>query len=279
MAQFVVNGLVPTSWAGNGNAALIGSGTGAGVAQKEATLTIAANAIDSTVYAASLTNTAAITGLRSASVQFGGRWNPAYNCANIGLSFANGYVANLRRFSVGFAWTVQEATVSTGSALTAMSYLPGLGTVSGTYECYVDDTTAVALPGGATTGSATFTLNGDASTDHTLAGTIITTQLGISLPVGGRPVATYAYQFTGNITAAGDADGTGDWPASPWKYWIDSASGVIGTPVTGSLVLTAATGRTYTFNAFPTGITLECAVGQELTVAVSAQGTGDVTVA
>lgn len=279
MARFVINGLVPTSWAGNGNAALIGSGTGAGVAASEASLSVAAAAIDSTVHAASLTNRSFITGLRSPSITFGGRWNPAYNCSDIGLTFGNGYVANLRSFSVNFAWEQIEATISTGSALSSMSYLPGLGTVSGTYECYVDDTTALALPGGTVTGSATFKLCGEASTDHTLAGTIITTQLSVSMPVGQMPVATYSYQFTGNITAAGDADGTGDYSSSPWKYWIDSASGVIGTPIAGNLVLTATSGRTYTVSAFPTGIAIQATVGQLLTVNVSAQGSGDVTVA
>lgn len=279
MARFVINGVVPTSWAGNNNGVLIGVGTGAGAAHREATLDITSNAIDSTVFGASLANRSFITGLRSATVNFSGRWNPAYNCSDINLTFANGYATNLRRFSISFAWEPQDVTVATGSAITSMRYLPGLGTVSGTYEAYVDDTTAVSLPGGTTTGSATFDLVGEASTPHTLSGTIITTQLGVSMPVGSPPVATYAFQFSGAVTAAGDADGTGTYSSSPFKYWIDSASGVIGTPAIGSLVLTATSGRTYTANAFPSGITIDATVGQELTLGVTAQIDGDITVA
>jgi hypothetical protein len=43
-------------------------------------------------------------------------------------------------------------------------------------------------------------------------------------------------------------------------------------------VLTAHSGRTYTGDAFPSSIALNVAVGQPVTVNITAQGSGDLTV-
>jgi hypothetical protein len=279
MAVFVVNGVVPTSWAGNNNGILIGVGTGAGVKHREASLSIDAGSNDTTAFSAAAAFTSSITGLRGSSVQFSGRWEPANNSNSIAITYTNGYIANLRRLTMNISYAVQESTVSDGSGVVARSYLPGLYTVRGQYECFVDDTTAIVLPGSSTSGSATFKFIENSSDDHTAAGTIRSTVANIGMAVGNIPTITYDYEFESAVTFAGETDGsTGTYHSSPFKYWIDSASGVLGTSATGSLVLTAATGRTYTANAFPAAINIEAVVGQPLGITVNAQISGNVTV-
>lgn len=264
MASFVITGLVPTSWANNTN--LVGTAVG----HKQAEMTIDSGPMDATAFAATLRARSFITGLRSVTAKLTGRWNPAYNCSGIGLTFANGYVANMRKFNVNLAWDVHDLTVGTGSAITARSFSPGLLTGSGTFECFVDDTTDLAVPGGGQTGSATFKMIENGTTDHTLAGTIILENLGINMEVGGKAIATYGYKFSGDITGTGSG---GTYPDSPFTV----AGGNQGIPTKGALVLTSTGSQTYTVSAFPSGISVEAEVGQELKVTVMAQGDGDVT--
>lgn len=280
MAVFVINGVVPTSWAGNNNGILIGVGTGSGVRHSACSLSIDAGSNDTTAYGAALTSTSSITGLRGSTAQFTGRWEPANNSNSIAITYTNGYIANLRRLTMNISYAVQESTVSDGSGVVARAYLPGLYTVSGQYECFVDDTTAIVLPGSTSQGSATFKFIENASDDHTAAGTIRSTVANVDMTVGNIPVITYDYEFVSAVTFAGETDGaTTTYHSSPFKYWIDSAAGVLGTSATGTLVLTAATGRTYTASAFPSAISIDAVVGQPIAINVTAQISGNVTVA
>lgn len=265
MAVYVVTGVVPTSWTNNTN--LVGTA----VAHREATLSIDCAATDSTAFTASLKARTFVTGLRSATASMRGRWNPSYMCTGIGLTFANGYVANLRKFDVALKWEEHDVTVGTGSAITSRLYVPGLLTASGTYEAFIDDTTDLLQPGGTTTGAATFKLIENGTTDHTLSGDIVVEQLGATFVVGGVPVARYSYKFTGDVTGAGSG---GTYANSP--FTVGSAAQPI--PTAGTLTLTGTGSQTYAGSAFPVGITVSAEVGQELGVSVDARFSGDITI-
>ena len=264
MAIRIVNNLVPTSWTSNTN--LVGTA----VAHKDCQLQIDAPGIDTTAFAASLNATTHINGLRSAVATLSGRFNPAYNCSGIGLTLGSGYTANLYSFNMNLAWVVHDTTVGTGSAITARSYIPGLLTVSGTFNAYVDDTTVLTQPGSTVGDSATFKLiETGTGTDHTIAGNVIISSLGAGFPVGGKPTVAYGYTFTGDVTAAGNG---GSHTASPFP------TGTIVAPTAGTLTLTAPGSDTYVGSAFSSAISVTAAVGEELAIAVTAQFSGGVTI-
>lgn len=275
MAKYVVSGLVPTSWTGNNNTNLISLG----VAHKEASLSIDAPSFDDTAFASGSTFRTMYPGIRNITASMRGRWNPTNVSNSIGLTWSTGYTANLRRISLNIRYGVQKVTSGAGTTVDADEFLPGLYSASGTFEAFVDDTTALPKSGLPTIGSATIKLIEAGTTDHTVAGTIFANRIGPTFQIGEAPVATFAFDFRSAMTWTGVTDGTtGTWFHSPFKYWIDSASGVLGLSTVGTLTLTGTGSRTYAMSAFASGISIDAQIGQEMAVSVDVQGTGDVTI-
>lgn len=256
----VTTGLV-TSWAGTQNTALIQSASG----PYEFTLNMEAPTEDVTPFNGSgVTFTSNIPNIRSWSGSITTRFTTALIGSSGLVTFGSGYTANTRAWTLDLTNDAKDTTVFNGSGVTYRTFVPGLLSWGGTYETYVDNTTALVFPG-ASAASATFKLVEDGATDRTLAGNIIASSVPVTVQVGELPTATFTYVGSGTLTAAGSAN---FFP-----------SGAIVAPETGSLVLQSYTSRTYTGDAFFTSVSISCAVDGVITATINFQGTGALTIA
>jgi hypothetical protein len=140
--------------------------------------------------------------------------------------------------------------------------VPGLVSWSGTFEAMLDTADAPGLPtlAGVTPQNITLKLTEEGATDNQFTGPALLTQVSPSVTVGELATASYAFASAGDLTLAGTANVL---PA-----------GVLGIPDTGSLVLRAATDRTWSGDAFWTSIGITCTPGELIRVEVGWQGTG-----
>lgn len=274
MAATIIDKLAIASWTGNNNTNFV---DGNATKPMEATLAIQADEIDDTALAAAIKSRTSIPGLYQWTVSFVTRLQPSYIAGSAGVTYSNGYVTSARAWSMALQWAVQDATVF-GDGVAARSFLPGLMTAGGTYEVIQDTSTNLSLPP-TTAGSATFKVDTNTGgTAHSLAGSIYASQLSAPMRVGELAVATYTYRVSGDVTAAGDyASGSGARDYSPFGYWIENTSGVVGTPVAGTFTLNDTTGGTIAGSAFPSSVTYNVRVGELVTLNVVAQGTGALT--
>lgn len=219
-----------------------------------------ADEIDVTAYAGgSLIYDEQIPGLKNCLVaQITGVLATPITAIGGAVAFSGGYVTN------AFNWTweancdVIEATAF-GSP-THYSYIPGVVSWGGTFDAYVDGTTALVAPG-AGAAAATFTL----SSGNTIGGNIFATRLGVGLPLRGANTARYSYRGVSTVTFVGSAN--------------IAAAGTLATPETGkTLTLTSATSRTYATEAFWSKIAVSAPLRDRITCEVTAQGTGAVTI-
>jgi hypothetical protein len=159
------------------------------------------------------------------------------------------YDTAIREWSLDISWGEKDVTAFTGVNVVAKTWIPLLASWRGSFVGFLDDTVPTTLPcvpGYTTLGSLELQLQ-DTTTDDTLTGQAIVTQLSAAAGVEGTGDVTYSFEGTGQLTAAGVAyavDNSG----------IFAAAGTIITPTAGSLVLTAAAGKTFTGNAFPTRV-------------------------
>lgn len=111
------------------------------------------------------------------------------------VSFGAGsqYDQNVTGFTLNIVEEALETTVFGASARTFKS--SGVQSWSGTYTCYLDDTTAISGTG---TAAATLTLT--ATSGRTYAGSAIVTQIGVSQTFDGIPTAAFSFQGTGALT-------------------------------------------------------------------------------
>lgn len=263
MAIATITTGVVTSWAGTENSALITGGS----APSEFTLNMGADEFDTTALSGSgVTTMAYLPGMYNLSGTIRSRIEPMRLGTAGFITASSAYLTNLRGWTMNLVRQSLPADVQTsGAAQTYRAFLPSLIDWNGTWTAFLDDTTAAVIPG--TSYSATFRLIDD-TTDHTLAGTIITTGAGIPVRVGNTSEVTYNYRGSGAITAAGSGAVTRLFPTSP-----------IPSSAAGSLVLQAVTSRTYTMSAFWTRIGLNVPVDGPITVDIDFQGTGAVTIA
>lgn len=241
-----------TSWAGTFHGQLL-----TGQRPQSATLTYDAPAIDTTAFADSGIETA-IPDLTAWTVS----WNamlatPAHGALGL-VTFSGGYVSNLNSFTVNMH---QNEIPVTAFQATTNAWIPGTLGWDGNFAGFADGTTPVVAPGAAAA-AAVFRYQ-DLATDAELAGNIFATQLGVTSAPNQAVSVSYSYKGTAGLTSTGTA----------------KATNTLAATAASALVFTASTGRTYSGNAFWTGISLTCAPNQATLVNVTARGTGALAIA
>lgn len=186
------------------------------------------------------------------------------------------YATNVREWTLEASCGEKDVTAFDGSGILAKAFLPLLWSWRGTFAGYIDGTTALALPTapGATLATLTLKLlDNGVGTDDTLVGTAATENL--TGNVGTETGGEFSYGFTGSGTLTADGDNYGANSSGVF----DDSTGALITPSAGSLVLTAASGRTYTGNAFPTRLSWRVGVASGSECTIDFRGTGALTIA
>lgn len=189
-----------------------------------------------------------------------------------GLVTWSTYSTNIREWGLDLAWAEKQVTAFNGTGVSAHDYIPLEASWRGTFAGYLDGTTNVTLPTvpGATYASLALKLL-EATTDDTLTGTAAATQISADVGIGTGGDFAYSFEGSGDLVAAGTNYGV----ASSGIF----SSGSLITPTAGSLVLTAISGRTFTGNAFPTGVSWRVGVAAGIEATINFRGTGALTIA
>lgn len=248
-----------TSWAGTQNTQLIATGS----EPASFTLDVDGDEFDTTTFATTGAETA-LKGLYS----WGGEITQQFKTAQIGSAgsvvFSAGYVTNLNNWELVVTGTEYETTAF--GSLTAKTFIPGTFRWGGTFGGFLDDTTVATLPGNSNEpATGTFRLR-DLATDDDLSGSIFTTRLGASSSPLAVNTVSYSFRGSGALTQSTPTSGTTIFPL-----------GALAAAASGSLVLTASTGRTYTGDAFWTGITVTVPATNLCTTRIRFRGAGALT--
>lgn len=267
MARYVVDKGAVTSWAGTANTALISGGA----LPASYTLSIDADEFDQTGFASGGQDFMSyIKGLTSWAVDISMRLGiPQIGSKGLFDTGSATGVLYSRAWTMAIATTAQDVTTHNGSGVTWREFLPGLLNWGGTVNAFADSAAAIITP--ASFSSVVFKLIENGSDDHTFTGAIILTNSSAGVTIGERATVDYNYRGSSTLTAAG-ASGTG----VPDPIF---AAAAVARPAVGSLVLTSTTSRTYTGDAFWTGVNINCAVDQPIEVNVSVQGTSSLAAA
>ena len=181
------------------------------------------------------------------------------------VTYGSGYVVNAYVWDMTIEGDSYEST-GFGDVTGSDDWLvfsPGPYQWGGSYGCYVDSSTSIPDADEAFS-SATFAVDGS----KTFAGSIATrlVSVGETNPRGLVPV-NFEYRGSGLVTAAGSGN-------------LFAAAAVDGPDAAASLVLQAASGKTYTGSAFWTRITIGPVGIRELSrFSIDFQGTGALTIA
>jgi hypothetical protein len=255
-----VTGLLASSGSGNTHDLITNSDPYTG------TLSLAADSFDATAFAASLESLTYVQGLKSWSIDFGGRFQ---NKAGLeaSVTFASGYVVGCRSYTLNVSAPEYETTAF-GASLAWKTWTSGAYSWSGTFDVDIDSTTSLSdltAPGGAGA-AATFKFGEeDPDVDDTAAGNIITTQLQGVVAIGDLNRATYTFQGSGNLTFAGE------------NSLI--TAGTLGVPAANTATtLTAASGKTFAGSTFWTSIGISAGVGSLVDITGTLRGTGALTI-
>lgn len=210
-----------------------------------------------------------IAGLKSWSGSFNARF-PSGGAASghTGLvTFANGYTTLIRGWTITASIAELDTTMQATTPPTWMTYVPGLASYSGSYECLVDSATAISAP---STGAATFRISTEATNDNELAGSIVVTGVAVTGRVGDLWRVTVSFTVNGNLTTDGDSSflevTTAGTPLS------------LTTPDITAISIRTAGSRTYTGDAFVTGWTIGSRIGSAIESTVNFRGTGELTI-
>jgi len=276
-----IEGLV-TSWGTAG--ADVYQLINAGIAPFKFSIQVSSDVLDVTAFAAGLTSKANRAGLATWSGTITGRYPQATKkLGNSGsVTFAGGYAQHVRSWELELAADALDITEMSGSAVTWRAFRPGLIGWSGSYEARVDSATAVNLPtlASGSSGAATFKISEEGTTDNAFAGNIIVPELGVDVEVSALNTARYS--FTGDGTLSNTYASTlGLLSASASPYTVTTPSWDTngdGTPDV-SLVLQAASGRTFTGPAFWKSLRVSCPVDGLIEVSVGVQGAGALVLA
>lgn len=256
-------------------------GTAIRVGSDVATLTLESNEYDATTPTGSAVSMRTMnSGLRTGTVAFTGLWPRATNPLGLSalIAYGSGYVKHVKGFTINIQFPEIDITTATNSSSTWRKWMPGgTGTWSGTYNCLADNATAMSLPTTGTAGAATFTLADYGGTDPTLTGNITAPRLTQTVKIGAESLGVYSFSGSGALTQTA---GTG--------VGITAASGAIAKPswdldgdgvADNTMVLTVASGRTYTFPAFWTNLSLTWQMDQPVQVSGTLRIADTVTVA
>ena len=172
-------------------------------------------------------------------------------------------VIGLTDYSLNMAWAPLE--ISSGSDATFdASFLPDALVWGGSLNLRLDDTEPLtkAQLAGDTAIDAAFVMDGS----HSYTGNIWITGTAKGSTVGATNTQSFTYQGTGPLTSVGTHN--------------FFAAGALNTPPTAEeLVLTYATGRTVTGDAFPSAVNMTVSRNAIIRVGITAQYTGAVVTA
>jgi len=248
-----------------------------------ATLNVNANEVDITQATTSGVNMfAKLNGLRDGTVDFSGIWprtSPSSAMSAL-VTFGSGYVQYVNAFNIDITWPEIDITSFTGTASTGYrTWMPGgTGMWSGSWTCKADNATALTMPSVGAAAAATFKFYEDGATDPSLSGSIGTPKLSQKVKVGDYSEVTYSYSGSGDLTQAAGTSLPG----------LTAASGAITKPTwdinsdgtaDNTTVLTVATGRTYTFPAFWTKLSLSWKPDDVVRVTGTLRVAGSITAA
>jgi hypothetical protein len=258
-------------------------GTAIRVGSDVATLTIESNEYDATTPTGSAVSMRTMNaGLRSGTVAFTGIYPRASNPLGLSskIEYAGGYVQYVNGFTLNMSFPEIDITSATNSASSYRRWMPGgTGTWGGTYTCKADNATALSMPTVGAASAATFTLAEGGVTDPTLTGDITTPRLVQTVKIGAESVAVYSFSGSGALTQAAGTSVPGIFAASgaiTKPSW--DLTGTDGVP-DNTCVLTVASGRTYTFPAFWTNLSLTWQMDQPVQVSGTLRIADTVTVA
>lgn len=251
----IIGDTAAITWGGTENTALIATGS----APYQFVLNINAAEKDTTP----LGTTNAMTygpGLYEWSGTISSRLAPAVlGEAGIITGASGVYLANLIGWTMEISAPAKEITPVAASATGRKAFAPSIYSWGGTWTANIDSTTALTRAGLAYA-SAVFRLV-DTTTDHTLTGNIVTTGVAGTVQIGEVAGVTYTYKGSGAIATAGS--GNPIFPTNP-----------LPRPTGGALVLTSATGRTYTGNAFWERISITVAPDENVSFEIGFRGSG-----
>lgn len=171
-------------------------------------------------------------------------------------------VIGLTDYTLNMAWAPLE--ISSGSDPTfEATFLPDVLVWGGSLNLRLDDTEPLtqAQLAGNTAIAAAFVMDGS----HSYTGSIWITGTAKGASVGSTSTQSFTYQGTGALTAVGTHN-----------FY---AGGEVGIPEAEPLVLTYATGRTVTGDAFPSAVNMTVSRNAIIRVGITAQYTGAVTTA
>lgn len=253
---------IVTSWAG-ANSHLISTGA----APASFDLSITAGEADSTAFTSSLLGTSHFPLMRSATGTIECVRPTPVGAHGASIAFSAGYITNAFEYDLTMTCAAIPSTAFGTSDTTArwLQFIPGLWQFTANWTCRTDGTTAPVSPGDATLATATFTL----SSGITIAVSGFVTSQNIGVRVAGESLVRQSLR--GSIGATGIALAGATNPA-------DNAT-PLAIQVATELVLTTATSRTFTMDAFATSIAVRAQVDGQVTTSVGFQVTGDVTAA
>lgn len=195
------------------------------------------------------------------------------------VTFASGYTALLDAFTLDMAWGVRKFKPFAASPTGYWLARPIDFSWSGTFEGDLSPTTSISpvtainLKGAA----ATFKLCEDAAADPSFTGNIVVKSVEVVAQRGNVQRVRIAYSGSGALTVVAGTNIPNILPAGAigLPAWDTNEDGVPD----GDLVLTGASGKTYTGPAFISAIRLGVNSSTPISVSVTAQGAGALTIA
>jgi hypothetical protein len=245
--------------------------------------TININANENDITAASTSGVAMMAksaGLLDATIDFSGIWPKATTMLGISslVTFNAAIMKHVTAFTLDINFPEIDITSATGAAGTYRRYMSGgTGQWGGTITAMADNAAAPVIPASGAASAVTFKM-AENGTDPTLTGNININRQSQVVRVGDRSVITYGYAGSGNLTQTAGSTFPG----------ITAASGTIARPTwdlagTGvannEMVMTVATGRTYTAECFWTRLSLSWVMDAPVQVTGTLRVASDVTVA
>lgn len=243
-------------------------------AQNDFTLTYNNPSLETTAMSPTIYARTYVGGLKDWSVQVRSRVAPALIGSTGLISNASGmYNANVRRWSLNIDNNVQDVTAFNATAPTHRTFINGIQSNSGSYEAFVDDSTALVAPSAAVNSAVVFRYY-DAATDHSLTFDALITGVSAGFKIGDASLANYSFMGSGVLTHAGS--GTITNPLFP-AAMLSSTTVIM--PVASSATFTAASGRTYAGSVLLEKMTINVAIDELITLDYTLRGTGDLTIA
>jgi len=189
---------------------------------------------------------------------------------------AGGYALHVPEFT----WNASTPAVhditefNSGSPPEWRTYMPDIFQNSARYVAGIDADTAIVFPPAPGAALPTFTMT--YKSGATLAMTGLIQRVGPAIVRGQKNMATYDVLGSGTTTAVGGVFGSHTFGGTLNGDPLWSAGG----SATGAIVVTAASGRTYSgTDSFWTSLQLQCTVGGAVMVSGSIQGCGTLTAA